>query len=96
ESQFQRENHLRRNRVAASRCRKKQKESAGQLQEAKVELEQRNVTLHKEYKGLVDEVQWIKHQVMAHAGCNDSNIDKWIGYEAEKVVSKSLERRVSI
>ncbi|KPM40768.1 hypothetical protein AK830_g5776 [Neonectria ditissima] len=80
---------LQRNRVAASKCRQKKKEWTNQLEATKTGLETRNLMLRMEIDGLTGEVDRMKHQLMDHATCNDSNIDQWMEHEARRVVEKS-------
>jgi hypothetical protein len=79
---------LKRNRIAASKCRQKKKEWVNQLQDTRVGLENENNALHRQYNGLVDELSTIKNQLMQHASCNDANIDQWLDNEAKKFVQR--------
>ncbi|EXM26320.1 hypothetical protein FoTM2_011085 [Fusarium oxysporum f. sp. vasinfectum] len=79
---------LKRNRIAASKCRQKKKEWMSQLEETRKDLEGENNALHKQYNGLVDELSTIKNQLMQHASCNDANIDQWLDNEARKYVQR--------
>ncbi|KAI0403391.1 hypothetical protein F4802DRAFT_295891 [Xylaria palmicola] len=83
---------LQRNRVAAMKCRKKKKEWVNDLEETKSGLESQNTHLHMELDGLVGEAGRIRSQLMSHANCNDSNIDKWIENEAKRFVIGTGER----
>ncbi|KAI3321742.1 hypothetical protein HD806DRAFT_145970 [Xylariaceae sp. AK1471] len=87
-----RRHFLQRNRVAAMKCRKKKKEWVNDLEETKTELESQNAHLHMELDGLVDEASRIRAQLMVHANCNDSNINKWIENEAKRFVIGTSER----
>ncbi|KAI8625184.1 hypothetical protein F5Y19DRAFT_274359 [Xylariaceae sp. FL1651] len=87
-----RKHFLLRNRVAAMKCRKKKKEWVTDLEETKLGLESQNAHLHMELDGLVDEVSRIRAQLMVHANCNDSNIDKWIENKAKQFVIGTSER----
>ncbi|KAI0517637.1 hypothetical protein F5B22DRAFT_645817 [Xylaria bambusicola] len=92
ETEGKRKHFLQRNRVAAMKCRKKKKEWVNDLEETKSGLENQNAHLHMELDGLVDEASRIRAQLMAHANCNDSNIDKWIENEAKRFVIGTGER----
>ena len=92
ENEGKRRHFLQRNRVAAMKCRKKKKEWVSDLEETKSGLENQNVHLHMELDGLVDEASRIRAQLMAHANCNDSNIDKWIENEAKRFVIGTGDR----
>lgn len=80
---------LERNRIAASKCREKKKQFVSELEETKISLEQQHAHLQVEYNALVTEVGTLKHELMTHAKCNDTNIDKWIANEARKFVQTS-------
>ncbi|KAI0433101.1 hypothetical protein F5Y09DRAFT_300271 [Xylaria sp. FL1042] len=92
EKEGKRRHFLQRNRVAAMKCRKKKKEWVNDLEETKSGLENQNAHLHMELDGLVDEASRIRAELMAHANCNDSNIDKWIENEAKRFVIGTGER----
>ncbi|RGP81778.1 transcription factor atf21 [Fusarium longipes] len=79
---------LKRNRIAASKCRQKKKEWVSSLEDTRYGLEHENNILHKQYNGLVDELSTIKNQLMQHASCNDANINQWLDNEARKFVQR--------
>ncbi|KAF4970831.1 hypothetical protein FSARC_2197 [Fusarium sarcochroum] len=79
---------LKRNRIAASKCRQKKKEWVSNLEETRYGLEHDNSALHKQYNGLIDELSTIKNQLMQHASCNDANINQWLDNEAKKFVQR--------
>lgn len=83
---------LKRNRIAASKCRQKKKEWVGSLEETKCILENQRSTLESEYNDLVNEVSRMKMQLMNHAACNDPNIDQWIDNEARTFVQKTAAK----
>ncbi|KAK5994015.1 Transcription factor atf21 [Cladobotryum mycophilum] len=87
-SESQRSKNLERNRIAASKCRQKKKEWVQELEETKSGMEQRHTSLRLEYLQLLDEVTRIKNHLMAHAVCNDPNINFWIEKEALKFVAR--------
>ncbi|RSL64695.1 hypothetical protein CEP54_004558 [Fusarium duplospermum] len=80
---------LKRNRIAASKCRQKKKEWVNNLEETRYGLEHQHSTLQTEYNDLLGEVSKMKNQLMQHAGCNDSNINQWIENEARKFVQRT-------
>jgi len=92
EDEEKRNRFLERNRMAASKCREKKKLYVMELEEAKNGLEQKNARLQFERDSLVLEIGQLKHQLMAHASCNDPNIDTWINREARKYVEESAGR----
>lgn len=77
---------LERNRIAASKCREKKKQFVSELEDTKTELEAQHAQLQLEYNGLLSEVSGLKHRLMAHAKCNDPNIDSWLSNEARRFV----------
>ncbi|KAI0598206.1 hypothetical protein F4775DRAFT_201803 [Biscogniauxia sp. FL1348] len=83
---------LERNRVAATKCRQKKKEWVSDLEGAKLTLESQNSHLQMEYNGLIDEVSRIRSELMIHANCHDTNINKWIENEAKRFVLGTGER----
>lgn len=84
---------LEKNRVAASKCRKKKKEWLSELQETKEELEAQHSQLQSEYKGLMNEANHVKSQLMSHASCNDPKIDQWLENEARRIVGKAASHQ---
>jgi len=82
---------LERNRIAASKCREKKKQYVSDLEETKIGLEMQHAHLQMEYNGLLGEVSGLKHHLMAHAKCNDPNIDRWLDNEARRFVQTSNE-----
>ena len=79
---------LERNCIAASKCRQKKKEWLTDLEANKSKLEKQFKSLHGEYNELMDEVTQLKNSLMTHAGCNDSNIDRWINNEANSYIRR--------
>ena len=86
EEDDKRNRFLEKNRVAASKCRQRKKEYVSDLAETKSGLENQNSRLQLEYHGLLGEVAQMKSQLMSHASCQDSIIDKWIQNEARRFV----------
>lgn len=84
---------LARNRVAASKCRQKKKVWVHDLEDAKYDLEAQHSTLQVEYNGLLDEVTQMKFHLMLHANCNDNQIDRWIGDEAQRFVDRTVAQQ---
>ncbi|KAF3060718.1 Transcription factor atf21 [Trichoderma lentiforme] len=91
EDAAQRSKNLERNRIAASKCRQKKKEWVLELEETKSGMELRHNSLRVEYFALLDEVTRIKNQLMAHAACNDPNINFWIEKEALRYVERCMD-----
>ncbi|KAJ2978120.1 hypothetical protein NUW58_g7593 [Xylaria curta] len=92
EKEGRRRHFLQRNRVAAMKCRRKKKEWVNDLEGTKSELETRNSRLHMELDQLSTQASHIRAQLMAHANCHDSNINKWIENEAKRFVIGTGER----
>ncbi|KAM0189959.1 hypothetical protein ACHAPI_009725 [Fusarium lateritium] len=88
EGSEKRNKFLKRNRIAASKCRQKKKEWVSNLEDTRYGLEHENNVLHKQYNGLVDELSTIKNQLMQHASCNDANINQWLDNEARRFVQR--------
>ncbi|KAK0720497.1 hypothetical protein B0H67DRAFT_643747 [Lasiosphaeris hirsuta] len=91
EEEHKRSKFLERNRIAASKCREKKKQYVSDLEETKIGLETQHAQLQMEYNGLLGEVSGLKHHLMAHAKCNDPNIDRWLSNEARRFVQTSNE-----
>ncbi|KAF5707098.1 transcription factor atf21 [Fusarium mundagurra] len=79
---------LKRNRIAASKCRQKKKVWMRELEETKENLEIEYNALQSQYSELMGELTTIKNQLMDHASCNDANIDQWLDNEAKKYVQR--------
>jgi flagellar biosynthesis GTPase FlhF len=77
-----------RNRVAASKCRRKKKATVDELKEMKSSLEARNNELHMEYQQLRQEIGRVKSDLIYHNECNDSYINRWVENEAKGYVEK--------
>lgn len=90
-----RDNLLERNRVAASKCRKKKKLWVHDLEEAKSDLELQHSSLQMQYNELLEEANQMKNNLIAHAGCHDHNIDRWIDREARRFVDRTTQERAS-
>lgn len=86
EDKAKRTESLKRNRMAASKCREKKKVSQHNLEEQKSDLEAQNSRLQREYNELLEEVSQMKNYLMVHAGCDDNRIDRWIKGEATRFV----------
>ncbi|KAK0728270.1 hypothetical protein B0T26DRAFT_738676 [Lasiosphaeria miniovina] len=91
EDEHKRNKFLERNRVAASKCREKKKKFVSSLEENKIGLEAQHAQLLIEYNDLDSEVKGLKYHLMAHAKCNDPNIDQWLNNEARRIVQTSNE-----
>lgn len=83
--------NLERNRIAATKCRRRRNEWQRNLERKKTELENSYKALRTETTDLIEEVAKLKHFVLAHASCNDANIDNWIVYQADKFVKSRTD-----
>ncbi|KZZ92873.1 activating transcription factor 7a [Moelleriella libera RCEF 2490] len=78
------ERSLERNRVAASKCRKRRKIWTEKLEEKKSDLEEIHKELQAQYMSLLQETSQLKNHLIGHACCHDPNIDVWINNEASR------------
>ncbi|QPH03825.1 hypothetical protein C2857_000205 [Epichloe festucae Fl1] len=83
-----RERSLERNRVAASKCRRRKKAWTEKLEEKRSGLEAMHSELQTQYLSLLQESCNLKNHLITHAACHDPNIDVWINNEASKFVRR--------
>ncbi|KHN93716.1 transcription factor ATF2 [Metarhizium album ARSEF 1941] len=83
---YRRQRSLEKNRVAASKCRKRKKQWTETLEQKKSGLESVHRELQSEYTELLQESSKLKNFLITHASCQDPNIDTWIKNEASKYV----------
>jgi predicted nucleic acid-binding Zn-ribbon protein len=83
------------NKMAASKSRQKKKQSIQELEDTKADLEKRRCTLQGNYIALLEELSEVKNQLMAHSGCHDINIDKWIEREAIRFVYRATPPQIT-
>lgn len=79
---------LERNRVAASKSRKKATAWTRELHAAERRLDTQRQILKKEYSKLLEETCGLKNDLIHHAYCNDASIDSWIQNEARRFGQK--------
>lgn len=96
EEAAKREKFLERNRVAAGKCREKRKSWMTELEDAKLELEERNNRLRAEHGALQVEFNQMRALLMQHASCGDARISKWIENEAKRFVLDAGEQYDSL
>jgi hypothetical protein len=82
------ERSLERNRIAASKSRKRKKQWTESLEEKKQRLERLHGELQASYVDLLQELSQLKNFLIGHAACHEPNIDIWIHHEASKYVDK--------
>ena len=58
------------------------------LEDTKASMEKQHHNLLSEFSALTEEITQLKNSLVAHAGCNDPNIDGWINNEAAKYVQR--------
>ena len=85
EQRRKRNRFLQRNRVAASKCRRKKKEWMGQL-----EVRGRALQLEKDHltvavKALKDQVLWLKGELLKHDTCDCERIRRYVRLEADQL-----------
>jgi hypothetical protein len=74
---------LKRNRLAASKCRTKTKNEQDRLEEKKRTLEQENLVLRKILRDLWDEVCLYREAITTHASCNYPGIVELVERNSE-------------
>ena len=77
---------LQRNRVAASKCRRKKKEWMGQLEERAraLQLEKNHLTVA--VTSLKNQVLWLKGELLKHDTCDCERIRRYVRREADQLV----------
>ncbi|OAQ59437.1 basic-leucine zipper (bZIP) transcription factor [Pochonia chlamydosporia 170] len=88
-----RQRSLERNRVAASKCRKRKKQWTDGLEQKKSGLESIHHELQAKCMSLLQESSQLKNFLIGHASCQDPNIDIWIRNEASKFVQNLQKKR---
>jgi hypothetical protein len=70
EAEEKRKSYLERNRIAASKCRRRKSEQVASLRQKEIALETANARMKLEHTQLKDEVDKLKVLVMMHAPCS--------------------------
>ncbi|EWC48194.1 hypothetical protein DRE_02298 [Drechslerella stenobrocha 248] len=83
---------LERNRIAASKCRKKKKIMNQRLEEKSRLLIQQNRFLSATVAKLRSDVLRLKQMVLAHHGCGNAPIEQYLQQESEKYLTTSGDR----
>ncbi|ORY08370.1 hypothetical protein BCR34DRAFT_13241 [Clohesyomyces aquaticus] len=73
-----RQSHLEKNRVAAHKCRQRQKQSEKLLEQTAKEASFKNRNLKAQVNMLKEEVLELKNEVLRHAGCGFWAIDEYL------------------
>ncbi|KAI9148680.1 transcription factor atf21 [Paramyrothecium foliicola] len=82
----QRQGALKRNRIAAKKCRGRKRDGAAALATREHEVETQNRYLSTCYDSLTTEVYLLKSELLRHYSCNCTLIQKYINNEARKSV----------
>jgi hypothetical protein len=82
--------HLEKNRIAANKCRQKQKRHVHSLEEQERALESQREDLLALSKTLQEEVLGLRNEVLKHGYCNSPLIQNYIATTARHLVSPRL------
>ena len=77
--------HRERNRIAAHKCRQKNKQNIQALQEQERQLAQENKFLAEHAHYLKNEVLGLRNEILNHGNCDDELIQKYITESAKKL-----------
>ncbi|KAG5975081.1 hypothetical protein E4U55_007855 [Claviceps digitariae] len=77
---------LNRNRIAASKCRKRKNELIERLEQVAASADTLHTRLSAERLCLLQEISMLKSQIIRHAACRSPRIDVWIANEAVRYV----------
>lgn len=83
---------MERNRLAATKSRRKSKSATDALEATCNELEEKHLHLKAQHADLVQHTLLLKSEILRHAICGDSNIEIWVTDEARSFV-KQIERQ---
>ncbi|KAI0016240.1 hypothetical protein F4780DRAFT_783449 [Xylariomycetidae sp. FL0641] len=75
-----------RNRIAAHKCRRKQKDNVARLQQKERELAQQHDLLATHVGQLREEILLLKNEILAHANCDCDSIQNYISQAARKLM----------
>ncbi|RPA95233.1 hypothetical protein L873DRAFT_1837256 [Choiromyces venosus 120613-1] len=84
-----RQKFLERNRIAASKCRRKKKQWTQNLEDTAREVQALSKTLNKHVSVLRDELLHLKGELLKHNGCSCERIKQYLMNEATRVVEGS-------
>jgi len=87
-----RDQFLARNRLAASKSRRRKREWEKNLEARMLEAEQRNLNLKMERTLLIENVGHLQNQIFSHGLCKDANIDKWLQNRAYRLANNPKEQ----
>ena len=81
-----RQKFLERNRIAASKCRRKKKQWTQDLEDTAREVQNTSKNLLKQVAVLRDELLYLKDELLKHDGCSCERIKQYLMNEATRVV----------
>jgi len=84
-----RQKFLERNRIAASKCRRKKKQWTQNLEDTAREVQTTSKSLLKQVAVLRDELLYLKDELLKHDGCSCERIKQYLMNEATRVVEGS-------
>jgi len=84
-----RQKFLERNRIAASKCRRKKKQWTQNLEDTAREVQTASKNLHKQVAALRNELLHLKGELLKHNGCSCERIKQYLMNEATRVVEGS-------
>ncbi|PWW79483.1 hypothetical protein C7212DRAFT_168962 [Tuber magnatum] len=84
-----RQKFLERNRIAASKCRRKKKQWTQNLEDTAREVQAASKKLNKQVSVLRDELLHLKGELLKHNGCSCERIKQYLMNEATRVVEGS-------
>ncbi|CUS09734.1 unnamed protein product [Tuber aestivum] len=84
-----RQKFLERNRIAASKCRRKKKQWTQNLEDTAREVQAASKNLNKQVSVLRDELLHLKGELLKHNGCSCERIKQYLMNEATRVVEGS-------
>ncbi|EFX04316.1 bzip transcription factor [Grosmannia clavigera kw1407] len=80
-----RQKFLERNRVAASKCRRKKKEAEQALEGLQKQMEDDHMALKSLRATLVSEFAELQSMLMAHSGCGSASVDQWLATRSTRL-----------
>ncbi|RDW88641.1 hypothetical protein BP6252_00673 [Coleophoma cylindrospora] len=92
EARLKREKFLERNRIAASKCRTKKKESTNELEDRLREYQAERKRMEYVLNELMCEIDKYKEMLQSHAGCGNRAIDTWLTASAEAIADEVSNR----
>ncbi|KAL3423259.1 bZIP transcription factor [Phlyctema vagabunda] len=88
EARFKRERFLERNRIAASKCRTKKKQSTSQLEAKLREFQAERKRMEYDIHLVMSELDLYREELQKHARCGNQAIEIWLNARADAVADK--------